>query len=87
MADTSRTTIQVSQSTYRDTFAGCTDRNPDLCACANHEPPVCARCDQEIIDGQRVTNMLRWTVYDDDPESAEWDVETRHVTCPEVPRG
>lgn len=89
MADASRTWIRTQERTYRDDFRGCTDRNPDSCACADDFGAAsCSRCGEALEDGDRVIDTTRWTLYDGDPE---WrglsDNETRHVTCPEAPRG
>lgn len=42
-------------------FRGCTDRNPDTCACATHEDPECEVCGEVIADGLMMTTVLRWT--------------------------
>ncbi|RDI32420.1 hypothetical protein DEU38_103153 [Rhodococcus sp. AG1013] len=41
-------------------FAGCTDRDPDLCACGDDGAPVCDVCDEEIEDGQRIVVRHQW---------------------------
>ena len=63
-------------------FTGCTDRNPEVCACS-HEQPVCHLCDRSIEGGEMVRSF-EWPEYPgvplDSPDQ-DWAVYTEHVDC------
>lgn len=64
-------------------FWGCTDRDPDLCACGADDGVECALCGHEIAPGDVVQSTQRPT-YDTltlvDPDQS-WDVHVFHVDC------
>lgn len=64
-------------------FGGCTDRDPDHCACATDADVVCHECEQVIEPGEMVRSV-QWPLYAGIPlDSADqdWDVFTFHDTC------
>ena len=66
-------------------FEGCTDQNPDVCACGNYEQPTCEICGQEIEPGEQAW-ARQWPCYNTLPlDSAEqdWDVISWHARCAE----
>lgn len=79
-ANASRTTIRVTEFIYRDTFSGCTDRNPELCAC-NDDGDWCTACRCLIEDGERVI-AKRYVWEEPGLDGADHWTEHRHVRCP-----
>lgn len=57
-------------------FAGCTDRNPDLCACGADYGAACNVCGEEIEDGQRIVEEVRHVEHDGCA-----DVALMHARC------
>lgn len=69
-------------------FTGCTDRNPDFCACGTWTPLLCASCDEEMHDGDEAWGLQR-PMYEGIPdghEEQEWEYLTWHRNCP-TPEG
>lgn len=64
-------------------FPGCTDANPNLCACENWAPPVCDRCEQDIENGQRVHELTRiaYPYLPVDDRDQEWEHFIWHDQC------
>ncbi|GAA1099756.1 hypothetical protein GCM10009648_43990 [Tsukamurella spumae] len=62
-------------------FAGCSDVNPDICACATTTDPTCMYCDREVSDGDQV--LSAWVV--DDPfnrDRNDGHYQVVHEVCP-----
>ncbi|MFC9786457.1 hypothetical protein [Rhodococcus sp. NPDC127528] len=57
-------------------FTGCTDRNPDLCACGDDTAPVCDVCGEWIEDGQRIVETSKWIEHHEYAEDA-----VMHARC------
>ena len=67
-------------------FEGCTDRNPDYCACATDVQPVCGVCGQEIEPGERAW-ARQWPEYNTlplDHDDQEWCIVSWHDECPDT---
>ena len=65
-------------------FEGCTDPNPDVCACATDVQPTCALCNHEIEPGEQSWARL-WPCYETLPRAhvdQDWDVISWHDECP-----
>lgn len=69
-------------------FQGCTNSNPDLCACGE-SALMCAACDEEIEDNSRAYTMREkckpWLA-DNDPDQ-EWQDVWWHFSCDERAAG
>lgn len=65
-------------------FQGCTDVNPDVCACATDTQPTCKVCGEEIEPGVLAWSR-QWPCYNtlplDDPHQ-DWDVLAWHSCEP-----
>lgn len=65
-------------------FEGCTDQNPEHCACATDRQPTCELCGQEIEPGERAW-ARQWPCYNTlslaHPDQ-DWDVISWHDECP-----
>lgn len=67
-------------------FEGCTDANPDYCACATDQQPRCEVCGQEIEPGERAW-ARQWPCYNTLPlnhSDQGWDVISWHDQCPDI---
>jgi hypothetical protein len=69
-------------------FPGCTNNNPDLCACETWQPIECVACDQEIVDGTQAYTLAtpEFPFLGDSHPDQEWSTVFWHVTCDERPR-
>ena len=81
---TGRTVLPLPELVELPKFQGCTDSDPDRCACGE-AALLCAVCDEEIEDG-----MSAWTVSEkgrpwlrDDDHDQEWSHVWWHVNCDE----
>lgn len=65
-------------------FEGCTDGDPERCACATDQQPTCEICAQEIEPGEQAWSR-QWPCYNtlplNDPDM-DWDVISWHDECP-----
>ncbi|WP_234551477.1 hypothetical protein [Rhodococcus qingshengii] len=68
---------------YRDSFSGCTDRNPDVCACGQDTGAQCDICEQDIEDGQMIQTLTRSTYpyLPSHHRDQEWEHYIWHVDC------
>ena len=64
-------------------FEGCTDQNPEVCACAHDTQPTCVLCDREIEPGEQAWSR-QWPCYETLPlghKDQDWDVISWHNDC------
>lgn len=67
------------------TFQGCSDSNPDNCACGSWEPPSCNACQEDCKEGDEVLMLSAPDlVYlaDSHPDQS-WTYWLWHVRCDE----
>ncbi|MFF8327854.1 hypothetical protein ACH49M_21405 [Rhodococcus qingshengii] len=70
-------------SEYNGGFGGCTDRNPDVCACGQDTGAQCDMCEQDIEDGQMIQTLTRSTYpyLPSHHRDQEWEHYIWHVDC------
>ena len=64
-------------------FEGCTDPDPDYCACATDQQPTCHDCGREIEPGE-LAWARNWPCYETlplDHRDQGWDVISWHDKC------
>ncbi|MGR6028987.1 hypothetical protein ACS7JX_19065 [Rhodococcus erythropolis] len=68
---------------YVDSFGGCTDRNPDVCACGQDTGAQCDICEQDIEDGESIQTLTRSTYpyLPSHHRDQEWEHYIWHVDC------
>lgn len=68
---------------YADSFGGCTDRNPDICACGQDTGAQCDICEQDIEDGQMIQTLNRaiHPYLQSHHRDQEWEHYIWHVDC------
>lgn len=66
-------------------FTGCTDRNPDYCACGEDSEVTCNVCDEPIEDGQLIQSITYPgnPYFDAYSPDQHWEHEYWHTVCPE----
>lgn len=64
-------------------FQGCTDRNPDICACATDEDLECEVCGEVIAGGLMMTTLIRlsYPLLPDDHDAQVWETHHAHADC------
>ncbi|MDG3012164.1 hypothetical protein G4X40_18640 [Rhodococcus sp. D2-41] len=64
-------------------FTGCTDRNPDVCACESSTDTECDRCANPIEDGQLIWQLDRvmFPSLPDGHDGQEWETHVWHDDC------
>jgi hypothetical protein len=69
--------------TVENGFQGCTDRNPDVCACGKDDRIWCAACSEEIEDGQEAyfLSFPEHVYLSIDHPDQEWTTVWWHKDC------
>lgn len=77
-------TITVTETTAEGfNFEGCSDRNPDACACSSYVEVICQLCDEPICDGELIQTVTYPTIHSVDYDSMdqEWETDAWHTAC------
>lgn len=77
-----RTVIDLPEMVTIPTFAGCTDSNPDNCACGE-SALCCTACGDQIEDGAHAYALTTPTCpwIDPDGEGQQWETTWWHDSC------
>ena len=69
-------------------FEGCTDRDPNVCACATHQDPECEGCGETVEDGEEIVTVARvgLPTISTDSQLQWWDYHTAHAQCSHLTR-